>query len=155
MVFPVPTFSQHRRRLQHCWFLGANLQVARIGVADLTHSTILDPALSRFVSTYLPSIWTLEVLLHVRASHPLALSPAEIVNELRAAPNLVERVIEHLSVIGLVDLTAGRVLYAPQSAALIDLCDALARTNQSKPLAIRNAILADRRHPMPLDNDEA
>ncbi len=103
---------------------------------------MLDPLLAAFVTRELQSLWALDVLLCVKRSHPLAISLTELVNELRATTNLIDRVVAHLSSAGVVDVDDGMVVFSPGTQALSEVCNALAYANEHQPLAVRNAVLA-------------
>ncbi|HVY88860.1 MAG TPA: hypothetical protein VG942_08325 [Hyphomonadaceae bacterium] len=104
---------------------------------------MLDPKLLAFVRTSIPSIWALELVLLLRRAAPGYLTPEEIVQLLRATPNLIERLLERLAKAGLVVRNQdGAYRFECASPELEQLCDALATAADERPIALRDAIIS-------------
>lgn len=91
----------------------------------------------------MPSIWALELLLLLRRAAPGRLTGAELVQHLRATPNLIEKLLARLIEARLVSGTedAG-YRFDCRSPDLEELCEALAQAAEERPIALRDAIIA-------------
>ena len=102
---------------------------------------MLDPQLIAFIRHSIRSIWALELLLLLRRRSPNAIAGEELVRDLRATPNLIERLIDQLVVSGLaVRESCGDVRFAPVSQELERMCEALDSASRERPIALRDAI---------------
>jgi hypothetical protein len=101
---------------------------------------VLEPDLIHFVRTSVRSIWALEVLLLLRRKAPTALTPGEIVADLRASPGLITRIIEQLVAEHLVVRDAAGAIRFECDPGLAKLCEALELAAQDRPIALRDAI---------------
>lgn len=105
--------------------------------------TVLDPKLLAFIRTSIPSIWALELLLLLRRAAPGYLTREELVQHLRATPNLIDRLLHRLSESHLVARNeSGAWRFECAQADSETLCEALALAADERPLALRDAIIA-------------
>ena len=114
------------------------MMALRGGLCDMIPKDI-----EEFIQTYIPSVWTLELLLLMRR-HPAASWGVEALNrELRSSALVVTGALATLIAAGLVvEDTQGSYVYRPARAELVALLDRLADTYARLPLAVTRAILA-------------
>jgi hypothetical protein len=103
---------------------------------------VLEPSLLAFVRASIPSIWALELLLLLRRAAPGSLRRDEIVQLLRATPLLIDRLIDQFTTLGLVKEDANGARFECSSAETETLCEALAMASETRPLALRDAIIS-------------
>ncbi|HEX8388478.1 MAG TPA: hypothetical protein VF636_05630 [Sphingomonas sp.] len=98
--------------------------------------------LAGFIRSTFPSIWSLELLLFLRAHRDRSWSQAEMVRSLRGSELVVARSAQALLAAGLVDVAAdGAARYGPVTPELDGKVDAVAREYARSPDAIRRAIV--------------
>ena len=103
---------------------------------------MLEPDLIAFVRDRIRSIWTLELLLLLQRNAERAISPADLVRDLRASSRLIDRSLAQLAAANLIQLDdAGAARFAPATPELRDLCDALSSASLERPIALRDAIV--------------
>jgi hypothetical protein len=103
----------------------------------------MDRDLLEFVQSSFRSIWSLELLIHLRGHAQRPWSQDELVRELRGSLPVVEQGTAMLQAAGLVATDPdGRVRYAPASSDLDRLAAAAERAYREKPGEVRRAILA-------------
>lgn len=96
-----------------------------------------DPEVFRFIREHIRSVWTLELLLKLKADPERAWSPTELVEAMRASHALVDGSLEVLMTAGLVIADDdGCVRYRPAVAALSGLCDELEQTYRIRPVTV-------------------
>ena len=104
---------------------------------------MLDQNLLAFVRKSIPSVWALELLLLLRRAAPGYLRPDELVQLLRATPRLIDRLLAQFIADGLVAKNeSGAVRFECIRSELEDLCEQLAQTSESSPVALRDAIIS-------------
>lgn len=103
---------------------------------------MLDPRLLAFVRSSIPSIWALELLLLLRRAAPQHLSRDEMVQHLRATPNLIDRLITQFLAGGLVSHDESGYRFECATPELASLCEDLAMAADERPIALRDAIIA-------------
>lgn len=108
----------------------------------------LNPELSAFIESAVPSVWALETLLLLRRDPGHGWAVDRLVAELRANPTLVSGCLDGLQRAGLVIGEEGTFRYAPASPTLAALCDDLEAAYRERPVAVVNTIA--RRRPDPL-----
>ncbi len=97
--------------------------------------------LAQFIQITFRSVWTLEVLLHLRRSGR-AMGRAELVDGLRASESVVATATETLFSAGLVvPEDEDFVRYAPASRKLASLVEGTANLYAQKPDAVRRLII--------------
>lgn len=107
----------------------------------------LNAELASFIEGAVPSVWALEILLLLRRGNATwAVDP--IVAELRASPQLVTDCLGGLERAGLVAHGSDGFRYAPASATLGDLCDALEAAYRERPVAVVKTITTRRPDPL-------
>lgn len=98
--------------------------------------------LSAFVTTTFDSIWSLELLLHLRSHETRAWSQDELVTALRASNTIVAPAIETLTVAGLLLVDSqGAVQFAPANDQLRNLVTAADHLYRTSPGAVRRMII--------------
>lgn len=98
--------------------------------------------LSAFVTTTFDSIWSLELLLHLRQHGAREWTHDELVSALRASDAVVSRSIETLTIAGLLVVDSkGSVRFAPANAELGDLVTAAGDLYRTSPGAVRRMII--------------
>lgn len=108
----------------------------------------LSPELTSFIEGAVPSVWALEVLLLLRRNAGASWAIDPIVAELRASPQLVADCLNGLERAGLVARDADGFHYAPASAILRDLGDALEAAYRERPVAVVKTIASRRPDPL-------
>ena len=98
--------------------------------------------LSAFVTTTFDSVWSLELLLHLRENESRGWSQDELVTALRASDAVVSRSVETLTAAGLLLVDSqGLVRFAPANAELRDLVTATDDLYKTSPGAVRRMII--------------
>jgi hypothetical protein len=108
-----------------------------------------DPDLEAFVRAHFHSIWSLELLLLLRAGPDRTWSPDEVVKEMRASPGMIAHLLEHLHRAGLLMEEEGRFRYSPATSILDEACGGLEAAYRKRPVAMTNLIA------QPSDNVQA
>lgn len=104
---------------------------------------MLEPSLLAFIRSSIPSIWALELLLLLRRAAPGYLTREEMVQHLRATPNLIDRLVQQFTALGLVERNAdGAFRFECRTSENEKLCEALAVAADERPIALRDAIIA-------------
>ena len=103
----------------------------------------MTPELKAFIAATFPSVWTLEVLVHLRRRREEAFAREALVGELRASGLVVEQSLNRLSAAGLVAVDeAGQVRFAPADARLDALAGEAEQLYARSPDAVRRLIVA-------------
>jgi DNA-binding IclR family transcriptional regulator len=97
--------------------------------------------LTSFIGATFRSVWTLEVLCHLRQDPDREHRPAEIVAALRASDSVVRQSLADLAAAGLVTITDGGARYAPASVRLDELAAAAQGRYATAPDAVRRTIV--------------
>jgi len=97
--------------------------------------------LAQFIRSTFRSVWTLELLLHLRRNGG-AMSRSELVATLRASEAVVTTAAAALFSAGLVLLDDETVRYAPAAPSLDSLVEATATLYVQKPDAVRRLIVS-------------
>ena len=98
--------------------------------------------LSAFVTTTFDSIWSLELLLHLRHHETRGWTHGELVRALRARDAVVSRSVQTLTAAGLLLVDAqGSARFAPANAELRDLVTAADHLYKTSPGAVRRMII--------------
>jgi hypothetical protein len=101
------------------------------------------PETSRFIRSTFRSIWSLELLLFLRAHAERPWSEADLVKALHGSELLVARSLQALFAAGLIDLSDdGTASYNPATRDLDAQVDATAVEYARSPDAVRRAIIA-------------
>jgi len=96
-----------------------------------------------FVQAFVPSVWTLELLLLMRREPARAWTAAMLLAELRSSTLIVANGLATLLAAGLiVEEAEGRYLYQPARAELGEMVDRLAAAYRDFPFAVTQAILS-------------
>lgn len=103
---------------------------------------MLDPQLLNFVRSSVTSIWALELLLLMRRAAPGGLTRDELVQHLRATPNLIDRLLDQLMAAQLVEKNGDAFRFHCAAPELEALCESLAVAAEERPIALRDAIIA-------------
>ena len=99
--------------------------------------------LASFVRATFRSVWSLELLLHLRSHRDRAWAPRELVAALRGSELLVARSLEALLAAGLIDMSAdGDASYRPASPELEDWMAKVEAEYARRPDAVRRAIIS-------------
>lgn len=102
---------------------------------------LADPALSAFVRQHIPSVWALELLLHLRRDPARAWRNDDLVADLRATSGIVKDNLARFEHSGLVVSEGpGAYRFAPARAGLRVLCAKLERAYRERPVAVINLI---------------
>ena len=102
-----------------------------------------DHDVSTFIRTTFRSVWSLELLLLLRAHANRGWSPPEMVAALRASELVVKQGVEGLLAAGLIVVDdSGAARYQPVSAELDGLVAAVEALYAKSPDAVRRAIIA-------------
>ena len=97
----------------------------------------------QFIQTFIPSVWTIELLLLMRHSPERVWSARELDRELRGSPLIVSGALAKLIAAGLVVEEPGAFYrYQPARPGLGELMDLLARYYAEFPVTVTQAILA-------------
>jgi hypothetical protein len=100
------------------------------------------PELNAFIRTYFRSVWTLELLLYLKANCRAACRVEILVSALRASDSIVSQGIASLSTAGLVVTDEdGGVRYSPVSQELEQAMDKVQLLYAARPDAIRRLIV--------------
>jgi hypothetical protein len=102
----------------------------------LTHETLL------FLRDHIRSVEQLDILLHLRASTPRALTAHEIAVELRTSESSVAARLKGLVSSGLLVEADGALRYAPARADLVAAVDAVAAAYAETKYKVIDQILA-------------
>lgn len=103
----------------------------------------MDPDLAELIESSFDSVWSLELLLVLRARRDRTWTVGELISELRSSELVVNQSLAHLRVAGLVaDDADGHVGYAPASRELDGLVAKLDEEYRSRPAVIRRLIVA-------------
>lgn len=101
-----------------------------------------DQEIATFIRGSFRSVWTLELLLHLRDHGERAWSAAELVGALRASDAIVAQGIDSLFAAGLIIVDAERnASYRPASDDVAALADGAARLYAQRPDAVRRLIV--------------
>lgn len=120
----------------------ANADTLRPGKKSAT-GPVLEPSLLAFIRSSIPSIWALELLLLLRRAAPGYLTREEMVQHLRATPNLIDRLVHQFTASGLVARNPDSAYrFECNSPETEKLCEALAVAAEERPIALRDAIIA-------------
>lgn len=99
-------------------------------------------ALHRFIRSSFGSIWSLELLLVLRARPDHRWTHEELIRTLRASEQVLTRSMADLIAAALVSMEEqGRAHYAPASPALDDTVAAVAELYASRPGTVRRLIV--------------
>ncbi|MDB5685276.1 MAG: hypothetical protein JWM75_2974 [Sphingomonas bacterium] len=102
-----------------------------------------DREVFEFVRSSFRSVWTLELLLLLKASPEREWEPRELVDDLRGSDLVVSRSIDELLAAGLVVRAAdGSARYQPAKPELDRLVEATAALYARMPDAVRRTIIA-------------
>jgi len=103
----------------------------------------VSPALKTFIAATFPSVWTLEVLCHLRARREQAFDREALVGELRASGLVIDQSLNRLSAAGLVLVDeSGAARFAPADARLDALSGEAEEFYAKSPDAVRRLIVA-------------
>ncbi len=102
-----------------------------------------DQELASFISSSFRSVWSIELMLHLKRNADRDWSRADLVGALRASELVVAGGINSLLAAGLVvDDEEGRTHYAPASPDIERMADATEALYAKKPDAVRRMIVA-------------
>ena len=102
-----------------------------------------EPDVTSFISSSFRSIWTIELLLHLKRHADRSWSTSELVGALRASELVVSTALNSLVAAGLVARDEkDDVHYAPASPEIERLADATEALYAKKPDAVRRMIVA-------------
>jgi hypothetical protein len=90
--------------------------------------------IARFIRTYIPSVWALELLLLLRADPARRWSPAGLLKELRASTSLVDENLAHFYAHGLALKDDQGWHFAPANPHLEALAAELAALYRERPM---------------------
>ncbi|HEY3811747.1 MAG TPA: hypothetical protein VGL66_00855 [Caulobacteraceae bacterium] len=99
-----------------------------------------DQAIFDFARNAVGSVWALELMLLLRRTAPKAWTPQALVGEMRASAAIVDASLARLETAGLLHRDDDLLTFAPASAALTTLCDALEEKYRTSPVLLINAI---------------
>lgn len=99
-----------------------------------------DPDVTEFIRTYIPSIWSLELLLLLQRDSERVWTPAALVKELRANTSLVDDNLSRLQRHGLVLETEAGWSFRPANFRLASLVAALAVLYRQRPMHVMGLI---------------
>lgn len=103
----------------------------------------MDPDLLQFIQSSIRSVWSLELLLHLRRHSSRYWKPDELVRELRASDFIVSEGLLALQTAGLVTPEGdGMYRYRPASADLDRLVGLLERQYGERPQSVTKAIFS-------------
>lgn len=98
--------------------------------------------IERFIITSFQSVWSLELLLHLKKAPDRCFSQQELVAALRASDEVISTSIQALLAAGLIIKDEHRcVTFAPANAELADCVDTVEQLYQVKPDAVRRVIV--------------
>ena len=102
----------------------------------------MDADVRSFITSAFPSVWSLELLLQLKASPERAFTAEELVTTLRASDVVVTRSGQALIAAGLVvEEAEGALRYAPASPELDSLATRAEDVYRLKPDKVRRAIV--------------
>jgi hypothetical protein len=99
-----------------------------------------DEDVVRFVLTDLRTVWTLELLLLMRAAPEKIWTAAALTRELRASLPMVEDILRRLEILRLIGREAEGWAYRPATSDLDGLCVRTDRAYRQKPFAMISLI---------------
>ena len=99
-----------------------------------------EAALADFIRTYIRTVWSLELLLLLRASPGRYWSPAELIKELRGSTSLVNGCLNHFLHSGLVVEDVGTWHLVLGDPELDELLNELARSYRERPITTLSLI---------------
>lgn len=103
----------------------------------------MDPDLLYFIQSSIRSVWSLELLLHLRRQAGRTWRPDELVRDLRASDFVVSEALSALQTAGLaIPVGDGTYRYMPASADLDRLVGLLERQYREKPQSVTRAIFS-------------
>jgi hypothetical protein len=103
----------------------------------------MTPELKSFIAATFPSVWTLEVLMHLRARRETAFDREALVSDLRASGLVIDQSLNRLAAAGLVLVDeTGRAQFAPADARLDALSGEAEQFYAKSPDAVRRLIVA-------------
>jgi len=106
--------------------------------------TSLDPDLTSFIESALPSVWALETLLLLRRGADRSWTPDALVSETRSSNNLMSDCLRTLERAGLVAVGDDGHRYQPATPQLAQLVDRLEATYAERPFSVTAVIMAKR-----------
>lgn len=102
---------------------------------------VTEEELTAFISSSIPSVWGLELLLFLRARQSERWSKAALLKELRASHTLVQQSLATFEAVGLLRRDdEDRWRYEPATPLLDQLCAALEARYRERPLSVIEAI---------------
>jgi hypothetical protein len=103
----------------------------------------MTPELKSFVTATFPSVWTLELMVHLRARREESFDRDTLVGELRASGLVIDQSLKRLAAAGLVLIDGdGCARFAPADARLDALSGATEQLYARSPDAVRRLIVA-------------
>jgi hypothetical protein len=113
---------------------------------ELVATSPSDEEVEDFIRDTFGSVWTLELLLHLKGQASRSWTPAELVAALRASELVIDRGLQSLLAAGLIVIDeAGSAHYSPASAGLSALIDEAEVRYAQKPDAVRRLIIVPRK----------
>jgi DNA-binding IclR family transcriptional regulator len=106
--------------------------------------TPLDPQLTSFIESALPSVWALETLLVMRRGADRVWTADALVGETRSSHNVMSDCLRTLERAGLVAVDAEGHRYRPATPQLAELVDRLETTYAKRPFSVTAVIMAKR-----------
>lgn len=104
---------------------------------------MLDDDLQTFVRATIRTVWSLELLILVRADRSRSWTEAELVHDLRASKTSVDQALTAFETAGLiVREQGGEISYSPVTPLLDQMCERLATVYRERPMAVVDAIMA-------------
>jgi len=104
---------------------------------------VADPDVTSFITSSFRSVWTVELLLHMKRAPERLWSKPDLVDVLRASELVVANGLSSLVAAGLVtEESDGGARYAPASEEIARLADATELLYAKKPDAVRRLIVA-------------
>lgn len=101
-----------------------------------------EQGLANFIRSTFRSVWTLELLLYLKAQRDRAWSRAELVHGLRASESIVSTGLDSLLAAGLIIVEDdGAARYRPVSADVEGLAEAAEALYAQRPDAVRRLIV--------------
>lgn len=94
-----------------------------------------------FIKSSFPSIWALEILLHLRDQPWATLSREQILAQMRASDTIVTTCMASLIAAGMVVQEGDAFRYSPSSEELGSLIDETERLYRIQPNAVRRVIV--------------
>jgi DNA-binding transcriptional ArsR family regulator len=104
---------------------------------------VLDEDLQSFVRATIRTVWSLELLILMRAYPARKWIEGALVRELRASHTSVAQALAAFETAGLVRRDQdGTISYAPATPVLEEICDRLERAYRERPVAVINVIMS-------------